>query len=624
LRSTAASPTDSVMDMSSRSVRAGWSVVLLVGGATALGGCPSRGEMTPDDVVDPADDMGAVDAPKAVEDSAVDDLGGRTDAVATDRGGADVPAGNDAGPAVDARATDAAPLPDAGAADVVTPTDVGTAPGCPAITAPVHADPCPSMASCGLPSRAVLTVTGARAAYTDLQVRVVLPPAVVAAIGPACDRLVFRTTTGAWAPHFVTNCAMGVAWVRVPSLVAGASATLTVHYGGSAAVAAANSYDDTFDRVPMHAANTLGAYAFDEGAGARTCPSVGAVPFDAFLHQTPYDAPPVDVAVRPPLWSADAPPSLLAPTAHFTRSQHSLNFPSVPLLKASGLSSPNRIVNWRSASSAPFNTARTQLTVGVWVNPETPSNHFNDNFQTVVCFGMPDQTTRAAHWHLPETDPRIIDNAIFNPWAIFFRGDGVDDTFYQGNSCVEPCTDVMQYAHVTTVEPLAGAAFTHHWHFLALTIDTTARPHTLRRSYYDGSTYEFPRDLNLFPPGGRFCPADATHPDPLVGPCYPPDLPDGGAGTPTCAQACRYLCPGTVDGMIATNTCVNPPEAAIAYPPAPVLIGADMNDGEAQLGINGTVDDLFLIGRAISPEEMAAYRERRQYSPDTLTATVTP
>ena len=68
----------------------------------------------------------------------------------------------------------------------------------------------------------------------------------------------------------------------------------------------------------------------------------------------------------------------------------------------------------------------------------------------------------------------------------------------------------------------------------------------------------------------------------------------------------------------------SPPEAVIEYPPAPVVIGADLNDGEAQLGIHGVVDDLFIIGRAISPAEMTAYRERRQYCPDTLTATVTP
>jgi hypothetical protein len=592
--------------------RTSWLWLLAIGGATTLTGCPTRGQTAEDDVAKPTADEGKRDA--ALDEEALD--ASTLDGFVTS---------NDLGTVPD----DAPPPPDGGVSDVVFSPDSGVVHmACAPVAAPTHPDPCPGVAACGLPSRGVLTVTGTRAAYTDLQVRVLLPAAVTAAIGPACDRLVFRTTAGAWAPHFVTDCAMGVVWVRVPSLIAGAPATLTVHYGGSAAVPAANSYDDTFDRVPMHAANTLGAYAFDEGAGSRTCPSVGTVPFDAYIHQTPYDAPPVDVAVRPPLWSADAPPSLLNAAAHFTRSQHSLNFPSVPVLKASGLSSPNRVINWQSTTAAPFNSARTQLTVGVWVNPETPSNHFNDNFQTVVCFGMPDQTARAAFWRLPETDPRIVNNAIFNPWAIFFRGDGEDDTLYQGNSCVEPCTDVMQYAHITTVEPLSGAAFARHWHFLALTIDTTARPHTLRRSYYDDHTYEYPRDLDLFPPGGRYCPADPNpahgQPDPLVAPCYPGDLPDGGAGTSSCWQACSYLCPGTVDGMIATNTCVYPPEAAIQYPPAPVLIGADMNDGEPQLGIHGTVDDLFLIGRAISPGEMAAYRERRQYCPDALTATLTP
>lgn len=637
------------------SLRGGWIWVFAVG-ATALTGCPNRGEVVPDEETDAAaldeeatEDAAVVDE-EAVEDVAAVDRGAVKDVAAVDRGAAgDVAAvdvGTDdlgsrgdsganptdvAGPEDVARPPDAGPAdvvarPDAGPADV-PPTDSGPAPsGCPPIAAPSRPDPCPGVASCGLPTRGVLTVTGARAAYTDLQVRVVLPMAVKAAVGPACDRMVFRTASGAWAPHFVTDCAAGVAWVRVPSLAAGAPATLALHYGGGASVAAASSYDDTFDRVPMHAANTLGAYAFDEGAGSRTCPSVGTVAFRAFLRQTPYDAPPVDVAVRPPLWSTDAPPSLLNPSARFRRNQHSLNFPSVPVLAASGLSSPNRVVNWQSASAAPFDTARAQLTVGVWVRPETPANHFEDNFQTVVSFGMPDLATRAAFWRLPDSDPRIVNNAIFNPWAIFFRGDGPDDTLYQGNSCVEPCTDVMQYAHITTVEPLAGAAFVRRWHFLALTIDTTARPRTVRRSYYDGHTYEFPRELDLFPPGGLYCPADPANgqPAPLVAPCYPPELPDGGAGTPTCRQACRPLCPGTIDGMIASNTCVYPPEAPIQYPPAPVLVGADMNDGEPQLGIHGLVDDLFILGRAASPAEMAAYRERRQYSPDTLTATVTP
>ena len=72
--------------------------------------------------------------------------------------------------------------------------------------------------------------------------------------------------------------------------------------------------------------------------------------------------------------------------------------------------------------------------------------------------------------------------------------------------------------------------------------------------------------INLFPPGGHYCPADPDpshhQPDPLVAPCYP------ASGPPTCWEACPYLCPGTVDGMIAPNTCVYPPEAPIQYPPA--------------------------------------------------------
>jgi hypothetical protein len=55
-----------------------------------------------------------------------------------------------------------------------------------------------------------------------------------------------------------------------------------------------------------------------------------------------------------------------------------------------------------------------------------------------------------------------------------------------------------------------------------------------------------------------------------------------------------------------------------------VVIGADLNDGEAQLGIEGQIDDMFILSRSLSPDEMRAYRERRQYSPDPVTATVVP
>ena len=68
---------------------------------------------------------------------------------------------------------------------------------------------------------------------------------------------------------------------------------------------------------------------------------------------------------------------------------------------------------------------------------------------------MPDLATRMAV--MP--DAQVVDNSIFNPWAIFFRSDNVDDTYFQGNSCVEPCTNVDSYAHITTREPLTSAQF---------------------------------------------------------------------------------------------------------------------------------------------------------------------
>ena len=126
--------------------------------------------------------------------------------------------------------------------------------------------------------------------------------------------------------------------------------------------------------------------------------------------------------------------------------------------------------------------------------PAKPANAFGDNFQTVVCQGMPDLATRMAV--MP--DAQVIDNSIFNPWAIFFRSDNVDDTYFQGNSCVEPCTNVDSYAHITTREPLMSAQFANKWHFMAITVDTMTTPHATRRSFYDDRTYSFPADLTAF------------------------------------------------------------------------------------------------------------------------------
>jgi hypothetical protein len=547
------------------------------------------------DVVEPGDDIvtPAEDVPRM--DAAVQDVG----------------AGEDVPTAV----KDAAPRDVPAAEDTPPPADVPTAPPCPAITPTPRTDPCATRGSdCGFPSTASVSVTGARSPLTEFQVRVTLPANVRSAVGTACDRMVFRTATGLWAPHFVTDCAMGVVWVRVPS-IAPTGTTLTLRYGGATALAEANSYDDTFDRVPTRAANVLGAYSFDEGVGARTCPSVGTAPFDAFINQDPYRTGHPEIqGPAPALWSMEAPPSVLAPTnpnARFRRDQRSLNFPLAQIVdpaQPDAGATRGRPINWRSPSAAPFNTARDQLTVGVWVRPLSPSNAFEDNFQTVVCFGMPDLPARARHWMLPETDQRVIDNAIFNPWAIFFRGDGADDTLYQGNTCVEPCLDVIQYAHITTTEPQTGTNFVNRWHFLAFTFDRTTTPHTTRRSYYDDRTYSYPAELELFPQDRVYCPTPLS-----FAACNPAE------GRPTtCSVPCQPLCPG------GHGPCINPPDAPIAYPPAPVVLGADLNDGIAQLGIEGQIDDLFILNRAVSPDEMRAYRERRQYSPDPVVATVTP
>ncbi|MFO0645567.1 MAG: hypothetical protein U0326_04965 [Polyangiales bacterium] len=461
--------------------------------------------------------------------------------------------------------------------DVPPPDVPPLGPTCRTPTPTPRTDPCPGRASCDRPSQARVAVTGARSTLTEFQVQVTLPAAVLSAVGPACDRMVFRTATGAWAPHFVTDCAAGTVWVRVPEIPA-AGANLTLHYGGTSAVAGANSYDDTFDRVPTRGANLLGTWTFDEGTGTRACPTTGTEPFDAYTHDTPVVHGTPEAAMPPELWSREAPPSILAPTnpaARFTRNQWSLNFPRmqvIPDRTHPTQTQTGRIVNWRTEHVKPFQAANMQLTVGVWVYTETPANIFKDNFQTVICAGWPEHATP------PFPGAMFEGSSIFNPWAIFFRSDDSTNSFLQGNTCVYPCLNVDQYAHVTTRRPFTAEEFAHRWHFAAMTVDITTTPHATRRSYFDSNMYEFPRDLDLWPQE-RYCP--------------------GGV--------CRY-----------------PPDTPIQYYAAPVIIGADMNGGEAQLGLEGKVDDLFVFARAVSPDEMRAYRERRAYSPDPVMATVTP
>lgn len=452
-------------------------------------------------------------------------------------------------------------------------------PPCPAPAAPRRTDPCPTRGDCGLPSAARVNITGARTVLREFQVRVVLPAAIRAAAGPACDRLSFRTPANQWVPHFVTNCAMGEVWIRVPE-VQPAGTVVALNYGGPTPVPAAQSYDDTFDRVPTAAAGLIGAWSFDEGTGTRSCPAAGGVAFDAYIHDNPFARGLGEVRRRPELWSREAPPSMLAPdnaAARFSRGQFSLNFErsdTIPDPRQPAVTRVDRLVNWRSDSNLTFRAANDQLTVGVWVYTETPANEFEDNFQTVICYGMP------AHPRPPFQGAVLDGISIFNPWALFFRSDDANNTFLQGNTCVFPCINIDQYAHITTKRPFTREAFTRRWHFAAMTVDTTSRPHATRRSYFDGDAYEFPRDLNLFPED-TYCPG-------------PPD-----------ARVCRY-----------------PPDTAIYYYDAPVVLGADLNAGEARLNLEGKIDDLFIIGRAAPPEEIRAYRERRKYSPDPVVATV--
>lgn len=525
--------------------------------ATDLGAESTAGEDSAVDTFVPAQD--ASDAPPppppdvSVRDASID-----TPAVMQDA-------------AIDAR--DAAPPPiDTGAdvardAGVVTPTDGA----CPAPAAPPRTDPCPGRLDCGFSTHGRVRITGARATTRELQVRVELPPAVRVATGAACDRIVFRATTGAWAPHWVQDCVAGVVWVRVPVLEASGT-ELAMHYGGGASVAAANSYDDTFDRVPLSAPSLLGAWTFDEGSGTRACPAAGTAFFDAWIDAAPYDAPHPEVSARPSLWTTDVPASPLG--ARFTRGNHALDFPRSQVITNPArptVTRPGRLVNWRTTDSTSLR-ATAAITVGAWVYTATPANEFEDNWQTVISYGMPADPTPP----FPGADVSTLGN--FNPWAIFFQGVNPAETVLMTNTCAYPCLEDDEYAHVATRDPLPREALLGAWHFVAMTVDTTTVPHTTRRAFYDARVFEYPRDMFTWPP--------------------------------------EMFCPGGV--------CRTPPDGRIQYYDAPVILGGDMNNGEVALGLEGKLDDVFILGRAATVGELAAWRERRQYTADPLTSTVTP
>lgn len=141
---------------------------------------------------------------------------------------------------------------------------------------PPATDPCGMAGSaCGLGQRSMVQLAANGRAAESVQVRVDLPVAWVGtSLRMDCSDLVFREMDGTWAPHWVEECAPMAGggprvWVRIRRLDPQAGATLAVHHGGPS-VAAAQSFDRVFDRVPSRDPALLGAWTFDEGMGNAT------------------------------------------------------------------------------------------------------------------------------------------------------------------------------------------------------------------------------------------------------------------------------------------------------------------------------------------------------------------
>jgi hypothetical protein len=336
-------------------------------------------------------------------------------------------------------------------------------------------------------------------------------------------------------------------------------------------------------------------------------PRRGHVPFDAYIHQTSTDAPPSGRR-RPPaaLERRRAPSRRSTPRRAFAQ-------PALAQLpqRAMVLNPPGsrrgqpRDQLALGLVGALQHRARTSSPWACGCGPSRRPTHYERQLPDggLLRHARPGHA-RAAFWRCRRPTPASIDNSIFNPWAIFFRGDGEDDTLYQGNTCVEPCLDVMQYAHITTTEPLTGSA--------SSTAGTSSRsPSTPPRgrtpcaaASTTASTYELPADARASSrETGTYCPSTLR-----FGDCNP------------CSKATAAAHRAVPDGLRAPV----PPGQALHQPPGgahrsirpPRWSSAPTSTTAAQLGIEGQVDDLFIMSRAISPEEMRAYRERRQYSAD--------
>jgi hypothetical protein len=221
-------------------------------------------------------------------------------------------------------------------------------------------------------------------------------------------------------------------------------------------------------------------------------------------------------------------------------------------------------VTWQTD---PANTPKpaSGLTVGAWFTtneaPGAPGSIGHDNaWTTVLCYGATEG------WPF----------AIANPFGLFMWESDTDMIKVQGNSCHNGCTSEgtfgvnrSDYDHMATTRwytyaDLVGSAAAPKWHFMALSLNYQTN---VRHIYMDG-----------------------------------------------------------VDEPIEPNDYFNntPPSTGNIFwiPNAPIVLGADYNNGIDGLTLAGDLDDVFILNRAATVPELAAFRERRR--PITLpSATVT-
>ncbi len=415
---------------------------------------------------------------------------------------------------------------------------------------PPPTDPCGMPGStCSLTGRNSVRFAGSGPTVDSVQVRVDLPASWKgASLRADCSDLVFREMDGTWAPHWVEDC----------NAAAGPRVWLRVkHLDASAGTTvtafhggAAQPMAQSFDRV------------FDK-LPSRDPAMMGGWTFDEgrgahTRHSGPsatfwYAIPASSDPAAPQSDSSSLAAAIWTPTdGGFWNGRRDVKFTSGHAFKVK-----DKTTFRVTPAQSPKPTRG--ITLAAWFKVDHAEMAWD--WITPVSYGS------TVEWGqmFAATDPAgVVGN--FNPYALFLKSgadiNGQIQAFGEANDCDNRCSHEGDYNHVQTVRPLVSdAQLTAEWHFMVMTLDFMTHE---RHLYWDGMDYGF-----------EMCPGSTT-------------------------QICDHFL-----GTPISQTLL------FAVPDVPLTIGADYNYSVDGYGLDGQLDDVFILNRAASAADVQAFYERR-------------